>query len=312
MVLEQLRDQRRPVYVEVAPAGAAVTRVLLPLVTRVVGLEERGDELLVELAYSHAVHRVKLSEPDGPELARALRRAADGEGALIVTEDAAHAVVDVMEYRPGPDGPDLPPFPKKPFPMPKIPKPPFWKRWWEWIWWWLSCPSAARAQAIFDQLGATTCPPLTVPAPCIPFMYPDDGCWARAHEMCPLVINNLRFPSKVWISGSLHVDTKNNPNCVVYWGWHVAPTLCVRRYWLWTRRMVLDPSLFTTPVPVATWHSVQNDPAASLVYTGPEQFWPSGGTDPTYTETNKYLAFYRTELLNRSIQEGPPPYAHCP
>ncbi|MFI1360979.1 protein-glutamine glutaminase family protein [Streptomyces sp. NPDC020898] len=71
---------------------------------------------------------------------------------------------------------------------------------------------------------------------------------ARANEMCRLMINNLRSPNKVWISGNLHVDTKNNPNCVVYWGWHVAPTLCVRRY------------LFLDPVdgsgPLAVHHAV--------------------------------------------------------
>lgn len=26
--------------------------------------------------------------------------------------------------------------------------------------------------------------PADDPVPCIPFMYPDNGCWARAHEMC--------------------------------------------------------------------------------------------------------------------------------
>ena len=40
------------------------------------------------------------------------------------------------------------------------------------------------------------------------------------------------WPRKAWIDNSygvlLHVSTKNNPQCYVEWGWHVAPTLWVR------------------------------------------------------------------------------------
>ena len=63
----------------------------------------------------------------------------------------------------------------------------------------------------------------------ISWLYPDDGCWGRAHEMCRLMINAGAHPRKVWIYGKLHTLTKNNPNCFVNWGWHVAPTLCVRK-----------------------------------------------------------------------------------
>jgi len=314
--LEQLREQRRPVYVEVDPTRDAVTRLLLPHVTRVVSVLARGDELLVELADSQAVHRVNLNAPYGAEIFEVLRRAAESKIGLIVIEDDLHVVLDVIEYAPGPAGPDLPPFPRVPVRKPEIPEPPFWRLWWIWIWWWLRCPSRAKAQQIFDQLGATSCHPLTVPAPCVPFMYPDDGCWARAHEMCRLMLNMGPSPRKVWIrrsaGGVLHVNTRNNPQCFVEWGWHVAPTLCVRTDWFSTQRMVMDPSMFSSPVPVATWHAAQHDPAATLVHTGPEQYWPSGGTDPTYTSTNVDLATYRTALLLRAIQVGPPPYANCP
>ena len=319
-VLESLALQRRPVYAEVDPARGVITRLLLPLVTRVILLEEQGDELLLQLVDSHAVHRVDLRAPDGTELAERLRRAAQDKDGLIITEDEAHRVIDVMEYTPGPDGPVLPPFPKLRVPRPKLPEP-FWKRWWFWFWWWfwgwLRCPSQASAQQIFNQLSVTSCPPLTVPAPCIPFMYPDNGCWARAHEMCRLVIAMGRSPRKVWIYRSpghiLHVNTKNNPFCYVEWWYHVAPTLCVRVRWFKTERMVMDPSMFTGPVPVLTWHAAQNEPGASLVHTGPEQYGPGGGTDPTYSSTNADLATYRTTLLNRSISAvGPPPYANCP
>ena len=66
-------------------------------------------------------------------------------------------------------------------------------------------------QSIFNAMAATSCDPLTVPVPCIPFRYPDDGCWARASEMCRLMIAMGRSPGKVWIDGSLEVISSNKP-----------------------------------------------------------------------------------------------------
>ena len=171
-----------------------------------------------------------------------------------------------------------------------------------------------KAQQIFDAMNATSCDPLTVPAPCIPFLYPDDGCWGRAHEMCRLMINMGLKPKKVWIQGSLHVATKNNPNCNVWWGWHVAPTLCVRGPgFCQTQDMVIDPSLFTTPVSKATWKGVQGDANATLTDSDASIFYLwNNSTDPTYVQTNQVLATYRLQLQNRAIQHGPPPYANCP
>ena len=37
-----------------------------------------------------------------------------------------------------------------------------------------------------------------------------------------------------------------------------------------------------------------------------------GATDPYYVQTNYYLNFYRLQVQNRAIQQGPPPYAYCP
>src|SRR5438128_1726709 len=104
--------------------------------------------------------------------------------------------------------------------------------------------SATRAQQVFDAMNATTCDPLSVPLSCIPFLYPDDGCWGRAHEMCRLMIKIGVSPKKVWIQGSLYVPTRNNPTCHVGWGWHVAPTVCVRGPGFFKKQeMVIDPSL---------------------------------------------------------------------
>jgi len=322
-VLDGLSKQRLPVYVEVDPATDAITRLLIPLVARVVAIRQVEGALAVELEPSHARHLVPLGGSDSADLESQLRDSLKSRLPVLVTEDDEHNIIDVRAFTPTPDGPPLPPFPP-PRPGPRVQL--FWPlgwilrllRWlWWWIcwpfWWWFRCVSMTTAQQIFDAMAATTCNPLTVPAPCIPFLYPDDGCWARAHEMCRLMINSGRSPRKVWIDGSLHVSTRNNPSCSVYWGWHVAPTLCVRGpSWFQTQRMVIDPSLFAAPVSEATWKSVQGDPGATLTDTDADVFWHGGGPDPGYTWTNYYLAYYRLQLQNRSNAFGPPPYANCP
>jgi hypothetical protein len=322
-ILDGLNKQRLPVYLEIDPATSAITRLLIPHVTRVLAIRStEGGVLDVELEYSHARHMLRRSQPDFAELEKQLREAVRDGGTVILTEDDAHNIIDVRFFKPGPEGP-LPPFPKPEFP-PRIPWPLrwIWKpldwiwHWRWWPWWWFCCMSMTKAQQVFDSMKATSCDPLTVPAPCIPFLYPDDGCWARAHEMCRLMINMGLSPEKVWIQAStrLHVNTRNNPACFVEWGWHVAPTLCVRgpRFFL-TQSMVIDPSLFTTPVSKATWKGVQGDPNATLTDTDASIYYLWGNvTDPTYSQTNYYLAVYRLQLQNRAIQFGSPPYANCP
>jgi hypothetical protein len=327
-VLDGLRRQRLPVYVEIDPATSAITRLLIPLVVRVAGISPADEGTLdVELVPSHARHVLQLGQPDSADLEGQLREALQSGRPVILTEDDAHNIIDIRAFTPDPEGP-LPPFPlppsPKPAPRPRLPWPLHWiwdllrRIWWWlwWPWWWFRCPSMARAQQVFHAMQATSCDPLTVPPPCIPFRYPDDGCWARAHEMCRLMIDMGLSPKKVWIQAStrLHVNTRNNPLCFVEWGWHVAPTLCVRGPgFLQLQRMVIDPSLFTTPVSKATWKGVQGDPNASLTDTAAAIYWLWGsGTDPTYAQTNHYLAVYRLKLQARAIQQGPPPYANCP
>jgi hypothetical protein len=324
-VLDGLSKQGMPVYVEIDPTNEVITRLLVPHVARVVSLRSGQDVLDVELEPSHARHKLPLGEPGAADLERQLREGLDTGRLLIVTEDDAHTIIDARAFTPTQDRP-LPPFPPTPRPKPKPPPHYPWPLSWlwrllQWIlcpWrWWFRCVSTTKAQQVFNAMAATSCDPLTVPAPCIPFFYPDDGCWARAHEMCRLMINMGISPRKVWIDHSsgnwLHVDTRNNPQCYVEWGWHVAPTLCTRAPKRFrTQVTVIDPSLFTSPVPEATWKGMQGDPGATLTHTGADQFWHGGGTDPTYSASNAILAQYRLALQTRAIQIGPPPYANCP
>jgi hypothetical protein len=172
----------------------------------------------------------------------------------------------------------------------------------------------ARAYELFNLVNAKVCYPANPAAACIPFLYPDDGCWGRAHEMCRLMIAAGAQPQKIWIQGSLNVASSNQPNCSVTWGWHVAPTLQVSNGGP-AQTYVVDPSLFDQPVPQATWVGVQGDPNPALTPTGPEifhLFYAPQRYDPTYALTNGVLANYRNELRLRAVSPaGPPPYPNC-
>jgi len=322
-ILDGMSKLGRPVYLETNPGTGFVKRLLLPDVSRVARIAPRDDGSLdVLLELSHAIRRLKKEFSDFAAFSERLKEAErDRTTPLIVTFEDDGTIIDVRGFRPGPDG-DLPPFPKPKWP-PLLKWIVDWLRWilrwpiwpWRW-WWWFGCVSSTKAQQVFDAMAATTCAPLTVPAPCIPFLFPDDGCWARAHEMVRLMLAMGLKPKKVWIQGwPLHPDTRNNPNCTVTWGWHVAPTLCVRSGWFWFgEQMVIDPSLFTTPVSKAAWKNVQKNPNATLTDTDGTYYnwiW-SQPNDPGYADTNYYLNIYRLALQSRSLQVGPPPYANCP
>lgn len=79
---------------------------------------------------------------------------------------------------------------------------------------------------------------------------------------------------------------------------------------------VIDPSQLGKVVLVDAWKAAQGNADAVIVETGPEPYYraPDGTVqkDPDYTSTNQALASFRLALKNRSVQQGPPPYAHCP
>lgn len=312
-ILEGLRSMGAPAFVEVDPESQNIARLLIPLVVTVEDVLEAPDSenLWVELRNSHARHSLNRDNPYFGEIIDALQAAQAEKSWVVVTETHEHEIIDVRRY---------PEEPRFDVPAPKVPRPGLWYRIRCWIcglWRCLCCHTTQRAKDLFDMVAATTCDPTTVPPPCIPFLYPDDGCWGRAHEMCRLLIAAGAKPKKVWIYGSLHTPTRNNPNCFVNWGWHVAPTLCVRTGFCKMEDRVIDPSLFTEPVSKATWKGVQGDPGATLVDSDSSVFYRNSSgsyvtTDPTYSQTASVLATYRLQLKNRSLAVGPPPYAHCP
>ena len=298
-VLNDLRSAGLPVYVEIDPETDALTEVLVPLRVTVESIRSSDDGVEVELLISHARHYLRRDNSDFEELLQTLERALANGTSLLVTETLdSNEIIDVrplpkgqatqaaltLEREAGPSAEAL-------------------------------AVSPRQAEQMFALTNGRTCCSTSPSSPCIPFTYPDDGCWGRAHEMCRLIINAGFQPEKIWIYGSLRVATSNHPSCKVGWGWHVAPVLRVDSG-SGPQVRVIDPALFPGPVPQATWVGVQGDPAASTYLSPADVFYrdSNGGVvyDPTYAQTNQVLTTYRAKLQLRSASaSGPPPFPQC-
>jgi hypothetical protein len=291
-MLEFTQTYGLPAYIEADPESNAITRVLIPARATVRSLEPTPEgDVTVHLRESQARHTLLRRNADFADLLDSLEAARQSADVVLVTSSRDdHEIIDVREAPPAPGtGPPL-----------DDPPP--------------SVVTEAQAIQLFNDMAATTCNPVTVPPPCIPFLYPDDGCYARAHEMVRLMRVQGIEAEKVWIYGSLNPATTSHPDCEVGWGWHVAPTLQVQTAGGIEKR-VIDPSLMTGPASPDDWRTRQDDPGATLEYTDATPFWSKYSAyapdDASYSLTIQYLAEKRAYLADRSSQFGPPPYA-CP
>lgn len=104
----------------------------------------------------------------------------------------------------------------------------------------LSVLSEDEANSIFSELAARED---------IPFGYPMDGCYARAHKMARILDDKGITAGKAFIEGELYVDTRFGE---VGWGYHVAPVVLVKKGGV-VAPYIFDPSLFSKPVPYEVW-----------------------------------------------------------
>lgn len=181
-------------------------------------------------------------------------------------------------------------------------------------------PSYAKAKEIFDFCAGLSChlpgPPAV--APCIPFQYVRDGCYARAHQMRRIILDRWGYcVEKVFsfaTSGNdtLAVRATAWGGCCVEWWYHVVPLLRVRMKLRLARRrpaipltlaMVLDPGMFDKPVLLSTWLAAQentgcnpNAHVTSYSIQPGSAYTPAWGggfsTDPSYTHTEATLLNY--------------------
>lgn len=96
----------------------------------------------------------------------------------------------------------------------------------------------------------------------ISWLYPKDGCFARAsmanrfffHEKVPV-------PGKIFVFGSLAVNTRNNKSGRATWWFHVAPIVQVSGV-----KYVLDPALEPTgPLLLKDWLSRMGNPSSMKI-----------------------------------------------
>ena len=59
----------------------------------------------------------------------------------------------------------------------------------------------AQAAILFSRCLPRRCPTVAPAPPCIPFAYPNDGCWSRADEMARIMDAAGFPPCKVWVLG---------------------------------------------------------------------------------------------------------------
>ncbi len=308
-MLDMLRQSGTAVYIETAPGTDLVSNVLIPLAAKVAKVADAptADRHEVHLEFSAARHFVRTTNPNYAALLNTLKSAEANATPVYVTETLKEP--EIIDVRPAPA--------PAPFageagmhqaassPQPKrIPSGPV---------------TLARAQSLFDMSNAQSCPTNASVPLCIPFLYPRDGCYARAHQMARLMIADGITPQKIWIHGSFDVETNNSPDCEVPWGFHVAPFVLVDLAdGNPPSEMVIDPSLFSAPAPLTDWVTLiqGSGPTPNLERTDDTIYnYDIAGDeilDRTYELTESALAYFQQQLAN-VVGEFPPgpPYDYC-
>ncbi len=153
------------------------------------------------------------------------------------------------------------------------------------------------------------------------WMYPDDGCFARAGLMrVNLEQLKTNSPAKLFIFGNLKVKTTNSPSGSVSWWYHVVPL--VRRG---QQLYVLDPAIeILGPLPLKDWIMTMTSDINSIklsVCKGTAYSPKSSCSNPTNDDSAavvdqpKYLNAERDRLLElgrKADQElgDYPPWPH--
>jgi F0F1-type ATP synthase assembly protein I len=298
-IIEEQRHTNQPVYVEIDEETSLITNVRVPRRYHVERLDpdEHGN-LRVRLRPSQAIHLLLRADPNFEDMRASLQAALADDSERLITETRdEHEIIDVRLPGAGAGGSSGPA-------PPALPDPPV---------------SEARAVDLFNQMSSRSCSPTSPSSDCIPFLYPDNGCWVRAHIMCHLMrtggpdmtTNPAEDPEKVWINAStvLYAPTVNHPDCHVEWGWHVAPTLMVTLSG-GDDKQVVDPSLTPAPESKAAWKGRMGDPGATLTDTAWTTYNYVGDTSVvSLAQAHAYMQHFRDELADRCDDIGPPPYS---
>jgi glutaminase-like protein len=301
-LLELLGEQPSgPLHVEVDEDSNLITRVRVPLIVKVLAVTRtNGGDLDVRVQPSAARHSVSAGHPQFDSLRTSLEAARGRDRfVMIVRTSNRHEIIHVEDTEDRPFEGQAPLL--EPVIGPAVIGPE------------TTEVTEENANELFRFVAAAGCNPDGFVDACIPFLYPDDGCHARAHRMCELLLRERQVhAAKVWLFGELRTRTRNHPDCAVRWIYHVAPVLRVRRNG-GVAPHVFDPSLFDSHVPVDLWKGRQGDPHARVRFST-SAIWdqPPDGLvvrDSQFLRTPADLRLYRRLLQARiAAKHGPPPY----
>ncbi len=155
------------------------------------------------------------------------------------------------------------------------------------------------------------------------WLYPDDGCFARAS----LAIQNLGLTTisvpKVFVFGSLKVNTTNHPRGYVTWWYHVVPIVRLNG-----EPWILDPAVESQhPMKLSDWLSAVNVDGGNLqiaICQGDtlhpfDVCWSSAPQDGAALDLQKYYLRAERRRLNdmgrdvaRELGDFPPWLAPAP
>ncbi|MDR3679166.1 MAG: protein-glutamine glutaminase family protein [Flavipsychrobacter sp.] len=291
-MISRLQRNNQPTYIEIDADTDMITRLCIPIATKVIAIRTNAEGTVeVALSASDALYFLHSDAPDFDKLHHAIQQAKDTGTTILVT--ATFHNFDIVDVRALPQFvASQGPFGPLPDPEPIVPV------------------SQERCMELFNMVSAETCVTGSMKSPCIAYKYPYSGCNVRAHLMCYMMRAAGATPEKMWISPGLRAKTSNAPQCMVGWGWHVAPTLLVIQPGGALEKMVLDPSLCDGPVTVAYWKSLQGNPNATLTPAQWEGYNFLAKGTATQQEADDEMENYR-EWLTDLWRESPPPYK-CP
>jgi hypothetical protein len=100
------------------------------------------------------------------------------------------------------------------------------------------------------------------------------------------------------------------PTDQVVWGYHVAPTIPVRRASGVVEDMVMDPSLSKKPLTIAEWNDIMRGPGSSITQTAQtarDVFYRAPDGTPLYetAAANRATAF-KAHIIKRDAALGRP------
>jgi hypothetical protein len=292
-MIDKQAQANQPVYVEIDEETGVITEVLIPQVFTVQRLQtDEYGNLLVHLHQSHAIHAVLKSDPNFAAMRDSLQAALDDGSERLITNTLND--LEIIDVR----APSNNPSPSAEAPSRPGPDPPV---------------TPERAIGIFNDMNSESCAACSPNSSCIPFLYPKDGCWIRAHLMVYKMLDYSppEEPEKIYIQGSLDPFAPNDPDCGLPWGWgwHIAPTLMVSLPGGDEKR-VIDPSLASAPVSETDWVSLNNPSfpptLTSLAWT---VYNPVLNNTATEDQAQQDMDRYRDKLETNCQLFGPPPYS---